>query len=156
MAASPPPVARGQRRGDGVEGMRQRTGDLVLAQVLGHDLDVARVRLEPHVVVGRDAEAQDVDRLRLAAEARGQLLGDEHVGPVGDLQRAVDRVVVGDRHEVHPATLGERVHRLRRRRTLGQSQGPLDAELRHLRGARVAVQVGTCGHATQIACKWSK
>ena len=71
----------------------------------------------------------------------GQLLGDEHVGPVGDLQHAVDRVVVGDRHEVHPAPLGELVDLLRRRRALRQAERALDAELRDLRRGRVAVQV---------------
>ena len=82
---------------------------LVLVQVGGDGLDVAGVGLQPLVVVRRDAEAEDVDGLRLAAEARGQLLGDEHVGPVGELEHAVDRVVVGDRHEVHAPPLGERI-----------------------------------------------
>ena len=45
-------VARRQRRLDGVEGVRERAGDLALVQVLGHLLDVVGVRLQPLVVVG--------------------------------------------------------------------------------------------------------
>ena len=49
-------------------------------QVLGDRLDVVGVGLQPLVVVGRDAVAEDVDGLRLAPEPGGQLLGDEDVG----------------------------------------------------------------------------
>ena len=135
-------VARRQRRLDGVEGVRQRAGDLVLVQVLGDLLDVVGVRLQPVVVVGGDGVAEDVHRLGLGLEPRRQLFGDEHVGAVGDLEHAGDRVVVGDRHEVHPATLGQRVDLLGRRGALGQAERALDPELRKLRGGRVAVQVG--------------
>ena len=60
---------------------------------------------------------------------------------VGDRQRAGDRVVVGDRHEVHPAALGELVDLFGRRGALGQVQRALDAELRQLRGRRVDMHV---------------
>ena len=62
-------MARLQRRGDGVERVGQRAGDLVLGQVARDDLDVVGVRLQPVVVVRRDPVAEHVDRLRLAAEA---------------------------------------------------------------------------------------
>ena len=130
----PATVAGGQRRLDRVERVRQRARDLVLVQVGGDGLDVARVGLEPVVVGRRDAQAQHVDGLWLAAEPHGQLLGDEHVGPVGDLEHAGDRVVVGDRHEVHAPALGEGVDLLGRRRALGKPQLALDPELRDLRG----------------------
>jgi hypothetical protein len=58
--------------------------------------------------------AQQVHGLGLAAKPGRQLFGDEHVRAVGDLECAGDRVVIGDRHEVHPAPLGEFVHLLRR------------------------------------------
>ena len=141
----PAPVARRQRRLDGVERVRQRARDLVLVQVVRDDLDVVGVRLQPVVVVGRDPVTEDVHGLRLAAEARGQLLGDEHVGPVRDLQHAGDRVVIGDRHEVHAAALGQGVDLLGRRGALRQAEGALDAELGHLRRRRVAVQVRAAG-----------
>ncbi len=70
---------------DRVVGVRERARDLALVHVGGAQLDVAAVRLQPLVVLGRDAVAEHVHRLWLAAEVRGQLLGDEHVGAVGDL-----------------------------------------------------------------------
>ena len=149
----PAPVARGQRRRDGEEGVRERARDLPLAEVLRDHLDVVRVGLQPVVVVGRDAEAEDVHGLRLAGEARGQLLGDERVGTVGDRQRAVDRVVVGDRHEVHAAALGEGVDLLGRRGALGQAERAGDAELGDRGGGRVAVQVGPGGRRVVLACR---
>ena len=136
-----PAVTRAERSGDGVVGMRERARDVALAQVVRAQLDVVAVSLEPLVVLAGDAVAEDVDRLWLAAEARGQLLGDEHVGPVGDLEHARDRVVVGDRHEVHAAALGQLVDLLRRRRALRQADRALHAELGDLRCARVAVHV---------------
>jgi hypothetical protein len=89
-----------------VEGVRERTGDLGRMQVLGAGRDVVAVALEPAVVVRRDPVAEHVNRLLLAPEAGRQLLGDEHVGAVGEVEHAADRVVVGDRHEVHSAPLG--------------------------------------------------
>ena len=47
----PPPVRRSERRRDGVEGMRERAGDLVGVQVLGAGLEVAVVLLQPLVIV---------------------------------------------------------------------------------------------------------
>ncbi len=134
-------VARSQRRADVVVGVGQRAGDLTLVHVGGAQLDVVAVRLQPLVIVRRDAEAEHVHGLRLAAKGGGQLLGDEHVGAVGDLEHAVDRVVVGDRDEVHPAALGQLVDLLRRRRALRQSGRALHSELGLLRRGRVAMKV---------------
>ena len=102
-------MARGERGGDVVEGMRERARDLVLVKVGGAGLDVAGVCLQPLVVSGSDPVTEDVHRLGLAGEAGGQLLGDEAVGPAVELEAAVDRVVVGDRDEVHPTALGQLV-----------------------------------------------
>ena len=146
----PAPVAWRERRGDGVERVRERAGDLAFVQVRRDDLDVVAVRLQPLVVVGRDAEAQHVHLLRLAAERDGELLGHEHAGAVGDRQRAVDRVVVGDRDEVHAAPLGERVDLFRRRGALGQPERGLDPEPGDRGRGRVAVQVDPAGRAVRI------
>jgi len=103
-------------------------------------------RLQALVVVGGDPPAEDVDGLRLAAKPGRELLGDEGVVvAAGELQRAVDRVVVGDRHEVHPAALGELVHVLGRGRALRQAQRTLDTELGDHRCGGVAVQVDPAG-----------
>jgi hypothetical protein len=123
----------------------QRACDLPLVEVGGAQLDVAGMDLQPLVVGGCDPVAEHVDRLGLAAEVGGELLGDEHVGAVGDLKHAVDRVVVGDRDEVHAAPLGQRVDLLGRGGALGQPQRALDAELGDLRGGGVAVHVDPGG-----------
>ena len=78
-------------------------------QIFGAGLDAVAVGLKPFVVLRGDPVTEDVDGLRLALEADRQLLGDEHVGQMRDRQRPVDRVVVGDRHEVHAPALGELV-----------------------------------------------
>ena len=83
----PAPVAPCERRRDVEEGVRQRAGDLVLVQVRGTGLDVAGVGLQPLMVSGSDPVTEDVNRLGLAGEANGQLLGDEGVGKV-DRSRA--------------------------------------------------------------------
>jgi len=139
-------MAPGQRRRDVVEGMRQGAGDPPLVKVRGAGLDIAGVCLQPLVVPGIDPVTKDVHRLGLAGEAGGQLLGDEAVGTVGQLEAAVDRVVVGDRDEGHPPSLGQRVDLLGRRRALRQTEGTLDAEPGELRGGGVAVHVYSGSH----------
>ena len=79
-------MAPGQRRGDVEEGMREGAGDPVLVQVCGAGLDVAGMCLQPLVVSGSDPVTKDVNRLGLAGEAGGQLLGDEAVGPALQLE----------------------------------------------------------------------
>ena len=64
-----PAVAGRQRRCDRVVGVRERAGDLALVHVGGAQLDVAAVRLQPVVILGRDAVAEHVHGLWLAAEA---------------------------------------------------------------------------------------
>ena len=82
------PVAPRERRRDVEEGVRERAGDPVLVQVCGAGLDVAGMGLQPLVVSGSDPVTEDVNRLGLAGEAGGQLLGDEAVGPVLQLEAA--------------------------------------------------------------------
>ena len=146
-----PPVARGERRRDGVEGMSERGRDLVILQVRGARLDVVAVGLQPFVIVGGDAVTEHVDGLGLTLERCGQLLGDERVGKVTQRQDPIDRVVISDRHEVHAPALGELVDLERLCSALGDPKRPLDAELRDLRGRGVDVQVGAAGfvHAAQ-------
>ena len=138
-----PPVARGQRRLDGIEGVCQCRGDLARVQVLGAGFDVATVGLQPVVIVRRVPVTEHVHGLRFAAEPNGQLLREKGVRQVADQQGAGDRVVVGDRYVIHPSALGELVDLFRGCGALRQVQGALDAKLRQLRGGRVDVHVGT-------------
>jgi hypothetical protein len=142
----PAAVALAEGRPDVVEGVRQRAGDPVLVKVGGAGLEVAGVGLQPLMVSEIDPVTEDVHRLGLAGEAGGQLLGDEAIRAIGKREAAVDRVVVGDRHEVHAASLGEVVDLLRRGRALRQSERALHPEARELRGGRVAVHVHAGSH----------
>ena len=65
----------------------------------GAGLEIAGMCLQPLVVSGSDPVTEDVNRLGLAGEAGGQLLGDEAVGTVGQLEATVDCVVIGDGQE---------------------------------------------------------
>ena len=140
-------MAAAQRRADRVERVSESADDAARLQVGRAGLDVSAVRLEPLVVVGCDVEAEDVNRLGLAVKAGGQLLRDEAVRPIGDLEHPVDRVVVGDRHEVHAPPLGELIDLLRRCRAFGQAQGALHAQARDRRGRGVAVEIDSGAHA---------
>jgi len=136
--------------------VRERRRDLVLVEVLGARLDVGVVELEPLVVVRGDVVAEDVHVLGLAAEGDRELLGEEHARVVGDLERAGDRVVIGDRHEVHAAAGSQLEDVLRRGRTLGQPQRGLHAELGHRRGGGVAVQIDPAGLGGRHRCSRSR
>jgi hypothetical protein len=80
-------------------------------------------------MVRGDAVAENVHGLWLALELRGQFLGDERVVQVIERQRAVDRVVVGDRHEVHAPSLGQLIDLGRGGGAFGDAQRALDPEL---------------------------
>ncbi len=149
----PAAVARLQRRGDREERVRERRDDLVLGEVDGDVLDVAREPLQ-RLVVGRgDPPAQDVDGLGLAAEARRELLGDEGVlVALGEGDGAVDGVVVGEGHEVHAAALGELVDLLGRRRALRKAQRARHAELGDLGCRGVAVKIDPDGRWALVLC----
>jgi hypothetical protein len=141
-----PPVPGQQRCVDVVERVRQRAGDLVVLKVCGAGLYIAGVCLQPLVVSGGDPVTEDVNRLGLAGEASGQLLGDEAIGTAGQLEATVDRVVIGDRDEIHPPTLGQLVDLLGRRRALGQAERALNPQPRKLRGGGVAMHIYTGSH----------
>jgi hypothetical protein len=125
------------RVGDGV-------GDLFARDIGGDVVDVFRQRLQRLVVGAADAVDEDVHLALVLGEPARELFADEHAGlPVDDPQHALDRVVVGDRDEVHAAALRLRVN-------LGGGAVALGAVDRVERGlgglvagVAVAVQVGT-------------
>ena len=121
-----------ERCADVVVGVRQSTGDLALVQIRGADLDVTAVGLQPAVVFGSDPVAEDVHGLRLAAEVGGELLGDEDVWAVCDIEDSRNRVVIGDRYEIHAASLGQGIDLFGRGGALRQADSSLDTELRYL------------------------
>ena len=78
--------------------------------------------------------------------------GDEHVGQVSEGQGAVDRVVIGDRHEVHAPALGQLVDLDRLGGAFRNFQRTLHSELGDVRGGGVHMQVGPTHlvHGTRI------
>ncbi|MBA2629714.1 MAG: hypothetical protein H0U84_01650 [Thermoleophilaceae bacterium] len=125
-------MAGGERCRDGVERMGKGTGDRAALQILGAQLDIGRVALEPLVVRGADAPAENVHGLAFPPKPGGQLLRYEHVRAVDDLEGSADRVVVGDRDEVHAAALGQLIDLLRRSGAFGQPERALHPEARLL------------------------
>ncbi len=126
-----------------VVGMSERARYPQLVEVFRTQFDVGAVSLKPFVNLPVDSEAEHVNRLRLITEVGRQLLRDEHVGPVGDLEHAGDRVVIGDRHEVHATTLGQLVDLLGRGGTLRQADGTLYSEPGLRGGTRVTVEISS-------------
>jgi hypothetical protein len=89
-----------------------------------------------------DAPEQQVHLALVFGEPAGELFADDHVGLVRDLQRAVDRVVVGQRDEVHAAPLGLRAHVGGAAVALGAADGVEQRLAGLVARVAVAVQVG--------------
>lgn len=132
----------GGERGGGVEkGVRQRARDFVGVQVIGTGHDVTLMRLEPLMIVGRDPEAEYVYGLRFLGEPRRQFLGNENARLVQDLRDTRDRIVIGDRDEVHSPPFGQLVDLLGRGCAFGQRHRALNLEPCKLGRGRVTVKV---------------
>ena len=128
--------------------------------------DVAHVPPEslqiPVLRLGQVVDQHAHDRARAPLE-RPHLLRDEEIGRVGmavqEVQAAVDRVEVGEGHEVHAARARRPVQRVR----VGQPPAqPRHAQVAPLRVARVHVEIGpaqgrpAAGHSGQIRPAWSE
>ena len=92
-----------------------------MVEFLGKNLLQVRQQL-PHVVpkalhlpVLLEGQSQhtEMHANAVVGKAAGDFAADDHVRPIGDRQRAVDTVVVGDGHEIHASRLGPPVHAFR-------------------------------------------
>ena len=124
--------------------MVQREEDVGLAQPRGDVEDVPPQRL--HVAVQRLGHAVDAE-VHLDAgvgQPARHLLADDDVGSAGtrdeQLERAVDRVVIGDGDEIHAARLGDAVDVLGRRVAVAAAEKRQRAA--DLRVAGVDVEIG--------------
>ena len=103
-----------ERLADAVQRVRQRARDLALVEQIDEVEDVlARpIQVGPGRVV--DSPGQHVHRDAVLGEQGRDLDPDDHVGVMGDLHCAGDRVVVGQGDQIHPASLagGVRVGRV--------------------------------------------
>jgi hypothetical protein len=132
--------------GGGDEALGREPGRAQLGEAVADQrLDLSRQPCAVHVVdelVEVSAQAVHVGPARLVepprehvhrhpvlGELHGRLDADHHVRVVGDLEGSRDRVVIRERHEVHPAPLGRRVGGLRlgerlRHHGLGEEPAP--------------------------------
>ena len=72
-----------------------------------------------------------MDFAAVVGEIRGDFLAQKDAGQVGDLQHAVERVVVGERDEIHPAPAQQIVECAGLRIAVGKIEPPEPANRRN-------------------------
>ena len=87
----------------GQQRVRGGVRDVLRAQVIHQVVHVAAPPLDLGVLVGRQIPGQDVDGAARVGKHRGDLLRQERAGAIRQREATVDRVVVGQRDEVHAA-----------------------------------------------------
>ena len=87
---------------DAVKRMRHRMHDRLALQIGLQLEDVVARAHDLCVLRFRDSPNQQVNLAGIVREISRDLLADESVRQVGDLQAALDRVVIGDGDEIHP------------------------------------------------------
>jgi hypothetical protein len=92
--------------------MREPVREAALAQERDELHHGSTTRLEFAMVLLGEVPDEDVERNPLALELRGHLDREERVGKVRDPQRALQRVVIRNRDEIHPAALAHAVDAL--------------------------------------------
>ncbi len=108
--------------------------------------EVPAQRLDLPMVGLVDAPDQDVDRRAILEKLCRHFARNEDAGQVGDLERAVDRVVVGEGHEVHPPVARDPVDVVGLGEALRRAD-PLEVPLAGAVGAlAVDVQVAATDH----------
>ena len=104
--------------------MGDRVGDAVLVNVVCDVVDVVRQSLKLSVIVLRDAEDEQVQLALIFREPAGDFFADQHIIALGsEREDAVDRVVIGDGDEIHPAAARLGVHLKR----IGIALGAMDS-----------------------------
>src|SRR5256885_15898831 len=86
---------------DAVKRMRYRVRNSPALQIALERKNIVANNRDVGVVFFRDAPNQNVDLAGVLREISRDLLADESLRQVGDLQTAVDRVVIGDRDKIH-------------------------------------------------------
>ena len=134
-------VPRRERRPHPVQRVRERVHEAALAEEGDELVDRAAVGLKVGVVLLGQVPHEDVQRRRVLGEAGRDLDREEGVLEVRDPQRALDRVVVGDRDEVHPPSPRHAVDALRLGERLPEPRAPQRKVPAIRRKARMNVQV---------------
>ena len=105
-------VRGGQRRAHPVERVRESVGKPALAQEADELVDRRPERLEVAVILLAQVPDEDVQRDVVLGEAGRHLDGEERAGQIRDPERPLERVVVADRDERHPAPAADVVDAL--------------------------------------------
>ena len=107
---------------DAVEGVGQDVKDPLFMKVSRQIEDVLPHLLDLPVMGLGDVVDQHMDLATRVREIRGNLLADKRPRQVGDFQRPVDGVVVGDGRQVHGPLFGDVVNLSRLCKTFRASQ----------------------------------
>ena len=116
-------VREGERRAHPVQRVRERVHEAPFAQEIDQLVDRRAVGLKIAVVLLGQVPDENVERDVVLGKPSRDLDREERVRPVRDAQRALDRVVVGDRDEGHAAANAGVVEHVRLRVRLAQA-GP--------------------------------
>ena len=82
--------------------MRHRAENVLGHQILPQLVDVGTQLLNPAKLVFIHTEYQNVHFATVFGKIGGRLVRDERAGQVGNLQRAIDAVVIRDGDKIHP------------------------------------------------------
>src|SRR6266513_5677059 len=88
---------------DAVERMRDRMGDFAALQISLQGKNIVPDNDDIVVLLFSNAPHQDVNLAGVLWKISGDLLTDKRVRQIADRQTSVDRVVIGDGDEIHPA-----------------------------------------------------
>ena len=94
-------VQRSQLLVGTVQRMRHGVRQRLFGQIALQIEDIVSTRLDLPVLGFREAPDQDVHFAFVVGKVRRHLLAKNHSGQVRNLQTSGDRVVIGDRHELH-------------------------------------------------------
>ena len=142
----------GAQFGDDRHGVGERVRQALVAQVVDELEDVEAQLADLAVLRLVESPDQDVDEQRFGRKEGADLLADGEVGKVDELQRSLDRVVVGERHVSHAARLGLAVDEVRVGEALAHAEGPRQIQFGASREAGVTMQVDACRGAGGCAC----
>src|SRR2546421_1056539 len=88
---------------DAVERMRHGVGNFSALQIALQRKNIVPDNNDVGVLLFSNAPDQDVNLARILREISCDLFTNERVGQIADRQTTVDRVVVGNGDEIHPA-----------------------------------------------------
>ncbi len=127
---------------EAMERVRDGVGELLLREVGLEVEDVFAQALELGVLRLAQAPDEDVDGAAVFGEVGGDLLAEEDAGAIGDLEAAVDGVVVGEGDEIHAAR-PERIVEVAGLGVAGGKAGAAEEPFRRARAvAGVEMEIG--------------